>query len=152
MIEIHLCEACAKEKGTDFKTHFQVGDLLAGFATSQADEVSAPTVSEKKGSAGKCPKCKMSYEDFGKTGRLGCAACYDTFYRLLMPLIRRVQRSNQHTGKRPLKGAKPSRTSVDLKLLQEKLRKSVQAEDFEQAAKLRDEIKKFEENVKKAKG
>ena len=151
MMEVHLCESCAQEKGTEFKTHFQLGDLLAGFAEPEVKHPAAQATSEKK-LAGRCAKCKMTYDEFGKTGRLGCSHCYESFSKMLIPLIRRVQRSTQHTGKRPVNGPKPSRTSTDLKLLQEKLRKSVQAEDFEQAARLRDEIRRFEENVKKAKG
>ena len=41
MIEIHLCETCAEEKGTDFKTHFNLTDLLAGLADAGKTSKSA---------------------------------------------------------------------------------------------------------------
>lgn len=151
MIEIHLCESCAQEKGTDFKTHFQLGDLMGGLMGM--DKVLKP--SEKK-IAGRCPECGMTYEEFGKTGRLGCAVCYESFHKLLLPLIKRVQRSTQHVGKKPQK--LPEGTPVpqpspaqDLKILQERLKKTIQSEAFEEAAKIRDEIRQLEEKIKKPK-
>lgn len=150
MVEIHLCETCAQEKGTDFKTHFNFGDLLAGLGPD--------TGKQEKGAgerrpALRCGECGMSYEDFGKTGRLGCAACYTSFSKILSPLIKRVQRANHHLGKRPskMREASPQTSggNQDLKLLQERLRKSIQTEAFEEAARLRDEIKQAEEKMKK---
>ena len=146
MMEVHLCETCAQEKGTDFKTHFNLGDLVAGLAESGK----SLKVGEKK-LAGKCPDCGMTYEEFGKTGRLGCGTCYQVFSKMLLPLIKRVQRSTQHVGKRPSKVAPESAVVMDLKLLQDRLRKSVASEAFEEAAQLRDEIKTVEEKVKKVK-
>lgn len=144
MVEVHLCEACAQEKGTDFKTHFNFGDLLAGLSNVE----SAP-YSGKKQEIPECPSCHLTYDEFGKTGRLGCPACYQAFSDLLLPLIKRVQRSINHIGKKPAHLANENRPAYDLRLLQERLRKSVEAEAFEDAARLRDEIKKLENSVKK---
>lgn len=147
MAEIHLCEACAQEKGTDFKTHFNVGDLLAGLP-----EISSPIKAPEKRLAGKCPECGLTYEEFGKSGRLGCQHCYEAFSKLLLPLIKRVQRSTTHTGKKPAKLGPTAKAPVsDLKILQDRLRKSVQMEAFEEAAKIRDEIKQLEDKFKKGK-
>ena len=146
MVEIHLCETCAQEKGTEFKAHFNVNDLLSGL-TDLAKEI---TGGEKVLS--KCPNCGLTYEEFGKTGRLGCAECYEAFSKLLMPLIKRVQHSTQHVGKRPSRLAKPiSHANQDLKQLQNRLAKSIQAEEFEEAARIRDQIKQLEEKLKKSK-
>lgn len=145
MMEIHLCETCAQEKGTDFKTHFAVGDLLGGLADlQQFTKVGKQTVE-------KCSSCGLTYEDFGKNGRLGCAQCYQSFSKMLLPLIKRIQRSTVHVGKRPGKIAKPAGFSHDLKLLQERLRKTVQMEEFEKAASIRDEIRQIEDKIKKGK-
>ena len=146
MVEIHLCEPCAQEKGTDFKTHFNFGDLLAGLTT----EASKPTRSGER-RVGKCVECGLTYEEFGKSGRLGCAACYESFAKLLIPLIKRVQRSTHHVGKKPSKVGGEVKVTHDLRVLQERLRKSVQSESFEEAAQLRDEIKQMEDRIKKGK-
>ena len=158
MMEVHLCEICAKEKGTDFKTHFNLSDLLTGLT-----EIGKPSKLGEKKLVGKCPTCGMTYDEFGKSGRLGCADCYQAFAKMLSVLIKRVQRSSQHTGKRPSKIPQPQvrekekvkekekepSPANDLKLLQERLRKSIQNEAFEEAAKIRDEIKQLEEKTKK---
>ena len=145
MIEIHLCEACAQEKGTDFKTHFNLTDLLAGL--TDAGKGAKPA--EKQRFAGKCPECGMTYEEFGKSGRLGCASCYEAFGKMLLPLIKRVQRSTRHVGKRPSRVSAETGQVQALQLLQERLAKSVQMEEFEEAARLRDEIQQAEAKIKK---
>ncbi|HOW88461.1 MAG TPA: UvrB/UvrC motif-containing protein [Candidatus Omnitrophota bacterium] len=146
MAEVHICESCAEEKGTEFKTYFNFGDLLAGAA--DAEGVS--------GGTGKkitlvCKDCGMNYEDFAKNGRLGCAGCYAAFQKPLAALIKQVQRSNYHVGKKPSRIPKGTRNIHDLRQLQEQLRKSIQTEAFEEAARLRDEIKQAEEKLKKGK-
>ena len=143
MVEIHLCESCAQEKGTDFKTHFNVNELLAGLT----DVGKWPAGSEKSG-ADECPGCGMTYEEFGKKGRLGCPQCYTAFEPTLLPLIKRIQRSAQHVGKRPSNSLFPEdRATNDLRTLQQRLRKSIQSESFEEAALLRDKIRKLEEKL-----
>jgi protein arginine kinase activator len=146
MLEIHLCETCAEEKGTDFKTHFNVADLLAGLSEAAASE-SIEVKAEKL----VCAECGLGYEEFTKNGRLGCAACYEAFSKYLTPLIKRVQRSSQHVGKRPLRIAPEAEARHDLKILQEKLKKCIAKEDFEEAAQVRDQIKTLQEKPKKAK-
>ncbi len=147
MVEVHLCETCAQEKGTDFKTHFNLNDLLAGLMEGEKGSLKG----EEKRSSVKCPECGITYEEFGKTGRLGCSFCYDAFSKMLLPLIKRVQRSTHHMGKKPAKVGPRTRTLQDLRLLQERLRKTVQSEAFEEAAKIRDEIRQLEEKSKKEK-
>ena len=146
MIEIHLCEACSEEKGTGFKTHFNLSDLLMGLTESEKEAKTG----EKKPQL-RCAECGMTYEEFAKTGRLGCAECYNSFSKMLTPLIKRVQRSLTHLGKKPANVSQDVRSRHDLRLLQDRLRKSVQTEEFEEAARLRDEIKHLEEKDKKEK-
>lgn len=146
MIEVHICESCAEEKGTEFKTYFNFGDLLAN----------VPGLEDLMEPSGKktplvCKTCGMSYEEFGKNGRLGCADCYDVFRKPLAAVIKQVQRAGYHVGKKPSKITKSVRNVHDLRQLQERLRKSVEAEAFEDAAQLRDEIKQMEDKLKKGK-
>lgn len=145
MIEIHLCEGCAQEKGTDFKTHFNFGDLLGGLTDFEKTPEGHPAELKV------CSECGTTYESFTKSGRLGCAQCYTALASVLMPLVKRVQKSTSHIGKKPSKIPKEVRTSHDLRLLQDRLRKCVQDEQFEEAANLRDEIKQIQDKEKKVK-
>jgi len=146
MTEVHICEACAEEKGTEFKTYFNFGDLLSG----------VPGLESALGASGEkaslvCKDCGMKYEDFTKNGRLGCAGCYTSFQRPLAAVIKQVQRSSSHVGKKPSRIPKETRSIHDLRQLQERLRKSIQEEAFEEAARLRDEIKQALDKLKKVK-
>lgn len=146
MVEIHLCEVCAQEKGTDFKTHFNVSELLGSLADPSA------WVSQAEKSAEKCSQCGMTFVELSKKGRLGCSVCYKVFEKVLDPLIRRIQRSTQHVGKTPSRLNQKNRLEVgDLSRLQQKLRQCVQEEKFEEAAGIRDEIKKLETKSRKSK-
>ncbi|MBU9889421.1 MAG: UvrB/UvrC motif-containing protein [Candidatus Omnitrophica bacterium] len=146
MIEVHICDSCAAEKGTEFKTYFNFSDLLSN----------VPGLGDLIASTGKkesllCKSCGMPYEEFSKDGRLGCPGCYDAFRKPLGAVIKQVQRAGFHVGKKPSKIAKNVRNVHDLRRLQERLRKSVETEAFEEAALLRDEIKQMEDKLKKGK-
>ncbi len=139
MTKLHLCEECAKKKGAEMEEHFGLADLLAGLA-----DLGAPveSVKEKKF---KCPSCGLSYDDFKKVGKLGCGQCYETFKSYLVPLFKRIHGSDVHAGKSPRKKRKlPRHKKVDVEGLKRLLKRAVELEEFEEAVKLRDEIKKYE--------
>ncbi|MFZ5803187.1 MAG: UvrB/UvrC motif-containing protein [Candidatus Omnitrophota bacterium] len=140
MVEFHLCESCANEKGADFKTHFNLFHLLSGMPGFES-----ASASEEKEKNTVCKACGMTYEQFSKHGRLGCPACYEGLAVMLLPLIKRVQQGLSHVGKRPSRVPKKVRTVNDLRRLQQELRKCVELEQFEKAAQLRDDIKKIQD-------
>jgi protein arginine kinase activator len=89
----------------------------------------------------KCPRCGFTQADFKKAGRLGCPDCYKTFSDALEGLLKTMHKGTRHVGKVP-ESLRQSRDLADrLKTLQKKLAKAIEAEDFEEAAILRDEIK-----------
>ena len=93
------------------------------------------------GSDLRCPRCGFTQADFKKAGRLGCPDCYTTFSEALESLLKTMHKGTRHVGKVP-ENLRQSRDLSDrLKLLQKRLAKAIEAEDFEQAAVLRDEIK-----------
>ena len=142
MTELHLCELCAKEKGiAGLGQPFGLQDLLAGLV-----DFGAPVISGKKAVI-KCENCNMTYEDFRKIGRLGCSQCYETFKESLGPLLKKVHGSVQHLGKGPERDDEGFQTKKKLQNLHLKLQKAIQNEAFEEAAKIRDKIKKLEKEA-----
>ncbi len=138
--ELHLCKSCMQKKGITSTQDLGLTGLLAGLT----DFGSKPKGSTPASKQPPCPKCGMTYEDFRKSGRLGCAACYDTFRRYLAPLLRRIHGSTQHLGKQPVptaKGGKISAPQETLTQLKERLKAAVSAESYEEAAILRDKIR-----------
>ena len=139
MNELHLCEDCARHKSAAMEQQFGLSDLLAGMADFEKPNKDDENV------AVKCPNCNLTYADFKKVGRLGCGECYGAFRKYLAPLLKRIHGSKQHVGKSPLKGktvSKPGKKKVDLGNLKAEMQRAIQREDFEEAARLRDQIKK----------
>lgn len=140
MNELHLCEECAREKSAQMEQQFGLSDLLAGMA-----EFEKPTKEKELETVSiKCPNCGLSYADFKKIGRLGCGECYSAFKKYLAPLLRRIHGSAVHYGKSPLKVVKVAKKKIDLEDLRANLRKAIEMEAFEEAARLRDQIKELE--------
>ena len=141
MTELHLCESCANQKGAQVESHFGLSDLLAGLADFGKTQEPNEEISTKA-----CPSCGMTYEDFRKVGRLGCAECYPTFKRSLGSLLKRIHGSPIHVGKSPIRLLKPSKMAkTELLELKRKLERAIESEEFEEAAKLRDQIRRAEQ-------
>lgn len=138
MTELHLCEECARKKSEQMESKFGLSDLMAGIANFEKPAL------DKKAEALKCPDCKLSYADFRKIGRLGCGECYTAFKQYLAPLIKRIHGSNQHVGKSPLTLEKIPKQKADVTDLRLKLQKAISDEAFEEAARIRDQIKERE--------
>jgi len=136
MQKVDLCEECAKSKGVNDPTGFSLADLLLGLGASQEIEQASG------GNELRCPRCGFSQADFKKAGRLGCAECYRTFSEALAGLLKTMHKGTRHVGKVPEFLRQGRDLSDRLKTLQKKLAKAIDSEDFEQAAVLRDEIKK----------
>ena len=136
--DLNLCDGCAKIKGLDNDpTSFLIpdADLMLGLGASQELVPSLGAVEIK------CPRCGFSQADFKKSGRLGCPECYKTFAEGLEGLLKTMHKGTHHAGKVP-EALRASREQTDLlKLLQKKLAKAIEDENFEEAARLRDEIK-----------
>jgi len=139
MTELHLCEQCAKQKSVQMEQQFGLADLLAGLTDlgKQAKE-DIGQISLR------CPNCGLTYEDFRKAGRLGCGKCYVTFKKYLSSLLKKIHGSNQHLGKTPAKVSKTVKVKSELQDLKDKLQNAVLAEEFEEAARLRDKIRELE--------
>ena len=137
MQKLDLCEDCAKTKGINDPTAFSLADAdkLFGLGASQEIEQAAG------GAELKCPHCGFSQADFKKSGRLGCPECYQVFAEGLAGLLKTMHKGTRHTGKTPEALRQSRDTAERLKSLNKKLAKAIESEDFEQAAKLRDELK-----------
>ncbi len=168
--ELNLCEECSKKLGIshmdfnmpiDFSSFF--GEFMEDFATP--DFMAMPLFNEIK--TLKCNRCGSTFENIAETGKLGCGNCYEVFQERLDPIIRRMQGANQHVGRigkvidnkieqkmenkettlkqENSQHQKPEDKTQNSRLqkLQEELKQAIKEEKYEEAAKLRDEIKKM---------
>jgi len=137
MQKVNLCESCSKEKGVNDPTGFALADLLLGLGAAQ--EI------DKNPAGNRCPVCGFSQADFKKTGRLGCSACYDAFAEGLSGMLKNMHRGSVHTGKVPAKLRAGRMRNKELAGLQASLQQAVQEEHFEEAAAIRDKIRRLED-------
>lgn len=172
MKEQHLCEECAAEctrfrmNSTFMNKDVTVGDILASIlgnyksatnAKSNAKEdTNADTEGKEKNKDDimRCENCKMTYDQFLQQGMFGCAKCYDSFHKILSRSLKSLHGADTHVGKKP-KGYVSSMNKIvnDLSEIDKKsilLQEAIEKEEFEEAAKLRDEIRRLkkEENEK----
>ena len=142
IVTSHLCEGCALEQGIE--PGISIGDAPLTDFLSQTGKA----LSESSATVGPCAFCGMKLEQFKKTGRLGCSHCYVTFEPHLRNLLRRLHGNVQHMGKVYLP-PDPSDAERRERLagLRRKLDRAVENEDFEQAARIRDEIRNLETAV-----
>ena len=96
-----------------------------------------------------CKSCGLSFDDIVNNGRLGCPDCYDTFESRLDPILKRMQGEipeKKVNVKKPVaKKAKEPKKDEESKIekLEKDLKEAVKEERYEDAAKIRDEIKKL---------
>lgn len=142
--EMHLCEYCArKNEDINFDTTFTINNFLTGLL----DSIHSSPFKVDYIKTTSCSKCGMNYGKFKQLGRLGCSECYKTFNEKLMPLIKRIQGSEKHTGKIPKKAGSRIRLKREIISLKKELRSAVDKEEFERAAKLRDRIRDLEKDL-----
>jgi protein arginine kinase activator len=137
MIEKHLCEKCARDKGMTNplkEIKFTIKDFLEGMLETEKTDDS-PT----------CAVCGLTYNQFKEWGRLGCSECYNTFVSSLRPLFRRIHGASRHIGKSPAEDGDRSKQIHEIRLLRQQLKDAVAGENFEEAARLRDSIREIEE-------
>lgn len=138
--KIDLCEECSKAKGVDDPTGFSLVNLLMGLGAAQE-----PEGTSTGGQGVSCPACGFTQADFKKTGRLGCADCYQAFAEGLDGLLKTMHKGTRHVGKVPRSQRLGRDLEERVRSLQKRLEKAVNEEDYEQAAVLRDEIKHLRE-------
>ncbi len=91
--------------------------------------------------------CHKRKSDFKKTGQFGCPTCYETFEDELAPLLKAMHRGDRHIGKVPEREGLRVRVSAELARLRAALDEAVGEEQYEDAAKLRDEILASESKI-----
>ena len=127
--KVDLCEACAQAKGVTDPSGFSLADLL----------LKASLNPEPSGDA-RCESCGFTAQDFKKTGRFGCPACYNHFGSLIEPMLDSMHKGVAHTGKVPKRALERRSLYERLSQLETELDQAIKAERYEDAARYRDEI------------
>ncbi|SDS57112.1 protein arginine kinase activator [Paenibacillaceae bacterium GAS479] len=147
--EFHICESCARERGEGLPgapNGFSIHSLLSGLMDFEpSGKASSP--SQIAAQALRCEECGLTYSQFTKLGRFGCSSCYKHFEDRLDPLFKRVHGSTSHVGKIPQRSGGLIKTRREIDRLRQEMKSSIQKEEFEAAARLRDEIRELEKQL-----
>lgn len=136
--ELHLCENCAQDYLSNAGS-IESGPHEEGFAVKlgagqQLEELDRLV----------CDNCQITFREFRTSGRLGCPHDYIAFEAELLPLLENIHGETQHCGKIPKRTPDQSRQQFHLIKLRNELRLAVNDEKYEDAARLRDQIRSIE--------
>lgn len=137
--EYHFCNECAREEG-----HITVispeESIPANFMSALLEGFGWPGVHSQ---GERCPACGWSYDEFARTGFVGCQECYQKFGKRMGGMLRQIHGASKHVGKVP-GWMKPSAAESLLSQLKAELEEAIRKEEYERAAELRDRIRELE--------
>lgn len=134
--ELHLCEQCAHKYL--YEPQAKTGGKGKSVIAEQAEE---GMFNQQE-----CPHCGVKFVDFRNTGRLGCPHDYKLFREDLIPLLENIHGDTRHCGKSPRRAPQARETESELIQLRNRLKLAVTKEDYEEAARIRDKIKRLEDD------
>ena len=140
--EMHLCQDCSTQMDSPVSIEALFNGLLGSFLSMSSDKQSShkPRVYYEP-----CGTCGMTYDDFKNSGgKFGCADCYQVFSRELEGILKNVQASTRHEGKFPKTFGVDMFQKREANRLRELMNKAIEDENFEEAARLRDEVRSLE--------
>ncbi len=135
---IFLCRDCAKKWGLEMfpeNLDISITKLLNKYDKNKKNEELNYL---------SCPYCGKKLSEIQKDKKIGCINCFLCFKSEITNILRKVKTNIKYTGK--VQNAVPKEFSQKLSILElkQKLQKALNAEEYEQAALLRDELKALE--------
>ena len=142
-----LCEACAEQQGITDPTGFLMADQLMGKPLPPESPIPKPADAEVQSldGASKCLTCGFTVADYQKIGRLGCGDCYQAFRPEIEQRLPSLHKGLVHTGHVPAGLAELEKKQSLESELKQKLDEAIAAENYEDAARFRDELQKVAE-------
>lgn len=137
--DVHLCMKCAVERGIiNSQGGIQVSlrHVVNGMLEQQFNKVDSSDVV--------CSNCGVTRDDVQKLEKLGCPECLELFSREIREYFENRGIEHIHQGTLPNELSLVKDALFGKQYLKERIRKAVEAEEYEVAAMLRDRIKLME--------
>ncbi len=144
--KVALCNECAADSGVTDPTGFALADLLLG----GGDQGVTSVVPRPPGRSRACPECGFTLDDLKRVRRFGCGTCYEAFREEVKDMVRGMHKGESHCGKVPDGLMEIRQRKLRLEELRERLDQAITAENYEEAAGLRDEIRQIEDSMAKS--
>jgi len=94
-----------------------------------------------------CGACGFTTANFKKSGMLGCAHCYSVFFYSLETILPEMHRGVRHHGKAPARLRMQGDIEQRRSEITAQLEGAIAIEDFEAAARLRDELQTLLDSI-----
>ena len=150
-VSISLCQSCAAEAGL-LGSAKMAGNPFGGFFAGDLPNLFGDIFEFTQKPAVKpsttCPQCGATWAELAKAGKVGCPSCYTTFAEQLEHSIRSMHGNATHTGRCPAKRRAVLDKKNRLEALKGSLKTAIESENFEEAARLRDEIRAITDEEK----
>lgn len=136
---LHACEDCARANGLGYKLSVKIEEVTAAAKANPLGRLvkDVPDVT--------CPGCGQTYAEFRQKVRAGCEKDYEVFREGIVPLLSKIHGATKHVGKVPPDAADALKKEGHLRELEREMEELVKAEQYEKAARIRDEIRKMRE-------
>ena len=143
------CADCAEElrRKHGAESGEALGSLFGGFGElNLLGSLFGARPAERLAPAKTCPLCGATFRNIVQSGKAGCAKCYEVFRDELDETVVGIHGRREHTGRVP--SGFISHMSLERRLgqLGEKLKEAIENQEFEEAARLRDEINSLKES------
>lgn len=154
--EMNLCDNCARELGLKDMS-FSMPINFSSFFSDFFNDYSSNLIPDFIGTKNlQCKSCGNTFDDFLNTGEFGCSNCYNIFEDRITPILKNLQGASKHIGrgykkitskdnlKENIVEKSSNKEENKLEKLKKDLQKAIKEERYEDAAKIRDEIKNLE--------
>lgn len=150
-----LCEECATQHGVIDPDGFLLGNVdpaseAGSKGTGKGSPIEVPmagvtielptNIAPTPKNSGICPGCGFAFDDLKKTGRLGCSQCYQFFRNEIRHNLGGMHKGTSHTGRVPKGMLEAFEQRQHLEQLEQEMEQAIDAENYEKAAALRDQI------------
>ncbi len=139
-VEKHLCKYCASKEGIAVKSQVSLDKMFNDLVVAHEEVDQLNDII--------CPDCGMKWADFRQNGLLGCPNDYKIFGDALEQVIARSHEgATLHISHRKAVSSTTGDQQLLCMKLRQELQKAVENEDYETAAKLRDQISHMSETA-----
>lgn len=151
--QMFLCEECSEKLGIGGNIHFNMPINFSSFLSDFFDDMKEVSLMPNIENTIECKNCGLTFDNFMHTGKFGCSNCYEEFESRIDPILKNIQGSNRHIGrlgnviegnsiKENTEVKEDSEKQSLIDKLKEDLKQAIKEERYEDAAKIRDQIKK----------
>ena len=152
--KVDICSECARDFSffTEDDFYKDLSNILSRIFQADQENIYESSKRQSLGNLDikknrSCPFCGTDQKSIKKQGKMGCPHCYNEFRSILLPIIKAIHQDIKYRGRIPETVPRQMKLEKSISDLRNRLKKEIFVENFEEAARIRDEIKQLEKNI-----